>query len=271
MKKIWLYCIFAIFLSGCIAPKPQDFEQSEFVATNLKTQKELNFGEFIDEISKFDIILLGESHKDNASRFLESKIITQIAKNHSVTAVLEMIDDIRNEAMQKAKLDKENIEPKALQKAINWDKSWKWKDYGYMVEKLFYSPVQISSGNLTKDEKKTIMAGAQDLKGEFSTTPQVKEKIKKEISKAHEIDDETLNKFVQAQQYKDRRMADKLVHTKTQKAVLIAGAYHTNKEVGVPLHIKDFKTPKSVRVVYLYDDKLSNSKNTDYIIKEKNE
>ena len=106
MKKIWLYCIFAIFLSGCIAPKPQDFVQSEFVATNLKTQKELNFGEFIDEISKFDIIILGESHKDNASRFLESKIIEEIAKNHSVTAVLEMIDDSRNEAMQKAKLDK---------------------------------------------------------------------------------------------------------------------------------------------------------------------
>ena len=267
--KIFIFIVVVFGLSGCLAPTPQDFEQKEFSVLNLNSNKELNFDEFMDEISKFDIILLGESHKDNASRFLESKISTDLAKNYSVTAVLEMFDDSKNEILQTAKSSKENIKSSDLRKAINWDKRWKWRDYEYMVQKLFYSDIVLTSGNLTDDEKRTIMAGAQDLKGEFSIKQEVKEKIKKEISKAHEIDKETLEKFVQAQQYKDRRMADKLVHAKTQKAILIAGAYHTNKEVGVPLHIKDFKTPKSVAVVYLYDEAMTSLKNSDYIIKEK--
>lgn len=59
-----------------------------------------------------------------------------------------------------------------------------------------------------------------------------------------------VDKLVEIQQFKDRRMADVLVHH-PNKVLLLAGSYHTSKKIGIPLHIQDFKSSKKIVVVNL--------------------
>ncbi|WP_304342597.1 ChaN family lipoprotein, partial [Campylobacter ureolyticus] len=81
---------------------------------------------------------------------------------------------------------------------------------------------------------------------------------------------ETISKMVEIQQFKDRRMADKLVHS-SKLAILIAGRNHTDKTIGVPLHIIDFNKSKkfsSVGLGYECEEVEIESKNEqDYLIK----
>lgn len=67
------------------------------------------------------------------------------------------------------------------------------------------------------------------------------------ISLSHKLNPqenkELLDKLVEIQQFKDRRMADILVHH-VNKILLLAGNYHTSKRVGISLHIQDFKSSK---------------------------
>ena len=122
---------------------------------------------------------------------------------------------------------------------------------------------------MSKNEINTIFAGAEPIKGDVSTTKGVKDRIKEGIELSHgKMDDKTLAAFIQVQQYKDRRMAD-VINRANNSALLIAGSLHTFKDVGVPLHLIDFKTKKRVKVLILgsddYEQGAIDSTKADYI------
>lgn len=114
----------------------------------------------------------------------------------------------------------------------------------------FYSRAKILGANLSRSEITSIYNGVQPLKGYVSTTNEVKNKFFDIISLSHKLNPqenkELLDKLVEIQQFKDRRMADVLVHH-TNKVLLLAGSYHTSKKIGIPLHIQDFKVIKNSR------------------------
>lgn len=269
MKKVIFYTILAIFFSGCISPNIADYEKKEFMAINLKTNQKLEFGEFINELNKYDIVLLGEHHDDFLHKFLTLKIANELAKFGDLSVALEMLESSKQSCINKAKQNKAKISQNEIKNALCWEK-WKYKDYKYLIENLFYSQIEILGANLNKDEISTIMKGAQPLKGDKSTTKNVKEAIKKVISESHKTDDnEILEVLSTAQQYKDRRMADILINSKN-KVILLAGSYHIDKDMGIPLHIDDFNSYKKINkkaVVIFLGDK--NYINADYFIKEK--
>ena len=72
-----------------------------------------------------------------------------------------------------------------------------------------------------------------------------------------------LEKMTEIQQFKDRRMADILAHC-SGKAILLAGFFHTNKKIGVPLHLSDFATPKKISVI-VFSHKKGDEIGSDYI------
>jgi len=52
------------------------------------------------------------------------------------------------------------------------------------------------------------------------------------------------------QQQRDRRMAERLLAA-PQPALLLAGAYHVRKDLGVPLHLADLKAQGESKVLLL--------------------
>lgn len=250
MKKYWInkilfFCILSIFY-GCanlgeISKDTILNIQSKGEIINLKNKQSIKFQELIDQILKTDIILIGEIH-DNFRHHLAKIAILQASLNKNDSLALEMID-----SKKQSKIDalSKQISKENLKDAIGWDKKWKYKNYKEIVELAFYE-ANLKGANLAKDEIELIFRGAMPLNGVLSTTDNVKSQIAELIEQNHKMSDKNLlSLFVSVQQYKDRRMADVLLRQKG-KAFLVAGNYHIYKNVGVPLHLKDFKNKKSV-------------------------
>lgn len=250
LKYLILSLIF--FFSSCAFNDLQ--EQKDYEIYDVKNDKKLLFNDFIDHLSNYDVVLLGEEHDIYKHHIAEAKILSALSSIKKINVALEMLSVDKQEIIDKALENKQNIKPKDIKKSLNWDKKWHQKGYYEVLESFFYKDTMITAANLTNEEIMTIYNGAEKISGLESTTKDVKNRIEDIIKNNHSIDDITLEKLVQIQQYKDRRMADVLVQSNIF-SVLIAGKYHCYKNIGVPLHIKDFKSYKRVAVVSFENEK----------------
>ncbi|HBK6304108.1 TPA: ChaN family lipoprotein [Campylobacter jejuni] len=230
-------------------------ENKDFYILDMHTQKKISFEDMILELLKADVILLGEKHDEAKHKISQVMIFNALegnlsSQNISFDVALEMLASTEQNHLDKALKNKKNIKANELANALNWDKSWKWKDYEQFVNVVFYSRSKILGANLSRSEITSIYNGAQPLKGYVSTTNEVKKQLFDIISLSHELNPEENKKLVEIQQFKDRRMADVLVHH-PNKVLLLAGSYHTSKKIGIPLHIQDFKSSKKIVVVNL--------------------
>ncbi len=231
-------------------------ENKDFYILDTHTQKKISFEDMILELLKADVILLGEKHDEVKHKISQVMIFNALegnlsSQNINFDVALEMLASTEQNHLDKAFKNKKTIKANELTNALNWDKVWKWKDYEQFVNVVFYSKSKILGANLSRSEITSIYNGAQPLKGYVSTTNEVKKQLFDIISLSHKLNPEEnkelLDKLVEIQQFKDRRMADVLVHH-VNKVLLLAGSYHTSKKIGIPLHIQDFKSSKKIGI-----------------------
>ena len=270
--KIVIFLIFALFLVGCsgkyeVTPQKLDDIKATAKIVNLSTNKTMDFDGFIVEVLDADILLVGELHDDFDHHLAEILLIKALSKNKNIDVAFEMLGGDKQKYADG--LDKKT-RPGELIKAIKWnDKMWELRHYKGVLEAAFYS-ANIKCANLSEDEIKLIFTGAQPISGQFSTSKSVQEAIVKIVGRVHEgVNKQDIQKLVQAQQYKDRRMAD-VVNKSANFALLIAGRYHVQKDIGVPLHLMDFKTKKKFKTLFLgFDGDDTSAKEADYLWKFK--
>ncbi|EIF6275229.1 ChaN family lipoprotein, partial [Campylobacter jejuni] len=253
-------------------------ENKDFYILDTHTQKKISFEDMILELLKADVILLGEKHDEVKHKISQVMIFNALegnlsSQNINFDVALEMLASTEQNHLDKAFKNKKTIKANELTNALNWDKVWKWKDYEQFVNVVFYSKSKILGVNLSRSEITSIYNGAQPLKGYVSTTNEVKKQLFDIISLSHKLNPEEnkelLDKLVEIQQFKDRRMADVLVHH-VNKVLLLAGSYHTSKKIGIPLHIQDFKSSKKIVVVNLSYGEID-LKDSDYVLIYKGE
>ena len=269
--KILLHPLAIALFCGCVSSDKITLNDLNTLKTDskiirLRDRAPLQFNEFINELSNVDVLVIGELHENKNHKAAEILLIETLATIKNLDVAFEMISSEKQPLIDKAYAD--TIPPENLLSAINWDKSWSVSHYGDIV-KSAYKSANLKAANLSKNEINTIFAGAEPIKGDVSTTKGVKDKIKEGIELSHgKMDDKTLAAFIQIQQYKDRRMAD-VLNRANNSALLIAGSLHTFKDVGVPLHLIDFKTKKRVKVLILgsddYEQGAIDSTKADYI------
>ena len=270
--KIFIFLIFALFLVGCsgkyeVTPQRLDSIKTTAKIVNLSTNKTMDFDDFIVEVLDVDILLVGELHDDFDHHLAEILLIKALSKNKNIDVAFEMLGGDKQKYADG--LDKKT-RPGELIKTIKWNnKMWELRHYKGVLETAFYS-ANIKCANLSEDEIKLIFAGAQPISGKFSTSKSVQEAIVKIVRGAHGgVNKQDIQKLVQAQQYKDRRMAD-VVNKSANFALLIAGRYHVQKDIGVPLHLMDFKTKKKFKTLFLgFDGDDTSAKEADYLWKFK--
>ncbi|EAL8915878.1 iron transporter [Campylobacter jejuni] len=253
-------------------------ENKDFYILDTYTQKKISFEDMILALLKADVILLGEKHDEAKHKISQVMIFNALegnlsSQNINFDVALEMLASTEQNHLNESFKNKKTIKTNKLANALNWDKGWKWKDYEQFVNAVFYSRAKILGANLSRLEITSIYNGVQPLKGYISTTDRVKKQIFDIISLSHKLNPqenkELLYKLVEIQQFKDRRMADILVHH-TNKVLLLAGNYHTSKKIGIPLHIQDFKSDKKVVVVNLNYGEID-LKDSDYVLVYKEE
>jgi uncharacterized iron-regulated protein len=105
------------------------------------------------------------------------------------------------------------------------------------------APYPVWSANLDRSEIKQLFIDKPAVQGKHSNLAndgKVHDKLKDIIRVMHDnqIDAPRLAAMLSVQQQRDRRMAERLLAAPAP-AVLIAGAYHAHKDLGVPLHVQD--------------------------------
>lgn len=281
--RLLFISLFAFVFCACAGlnvPKSIDFNasknslkndkdlQKDFKIIDNKSKKELNFEEFLAEIAKFDLILLGESHDKLSHHLAQREIIARLGEMGDLAVVFEQLSSDKQEKITAAQKNAANIDKSEIKKALGWEKGWDYDGYEQILESIFYTKTRIIAGNLSRAEINQIYAGAEKIRGEISTKPAVRERLKKIIIAQHKMPEDRLEKMVEIQQFKDRRMADKLVHL-PHRAVLVAGSFHTDKSVGVRLHILDFLNAKNLKQKSFVIVHFSNSKDFENKFSEK--
>lgn len=215
---------------------------------NLATNKTLSVEQFLQELDGVDVLLVGESHLNIQHKVAEMLLINELTSRRKVDVAFEMIASSKQVLIDQAYAQK--LPSRKLLDAIEWDKRWDERHYGEVV-RLAYEKGRLKGANLNRSEVETIILGAQEIKGRLSTTTQVKQRLANLILATHDnVGEEFRDKLVQAQLYKDRRMADVLKKSKNF-VILIAGGYHTHKNIGVLLHLADFQSTKKAKVLLL--------------------
>ncbi|MNE60075.1 hypothetical protein D3C80_1551990 [compost metagenome] len=105
------------------------------------------------------------------------------------------------------------------------------------------------------------------LTGDASTAPQVQATLLDDIRESHcgLLPEAQMPAMLAVQQQRDRGMAESLLAAPTP-AVLLAGAFHVRKDLGVPLHLKDLGAGEGNAVLVLAEvGKTVTAESADYV------
>lgn len=126
--------------------------------------------------------------------------------------------------------------PVDLLAALGWHPEWNWAFYGPLMRYALAQPYRLLAADLHPDEAQAIQRRPQRLSGMRSTAPAVRHRLLAHIS--HRYPEEMGQSMLAVHQQRDRRMAQALLDAPLP-ALLLAGADHVRKDIGVPLHMAD--------------------------------
>lgn len=261
MLKYFGLCLSVVGLTACAGNLPNTVQPTmgttihapattSFDIRHAHTNAPIAYPDFLATLAKADYIILGEYHDSTPQHRLASQLLQDLHKERPQgSLLLEMLTIDQQPAIDKAYSSPQTVDK--LPKALNWQRSWDWNLYGQIVAQPFLLNYPLVATNLTKAEVKTLMQGAEPLKGYLSTSDTIKAVLKARILKAHGLDGGELDKadarlvdnMVAIQQFRDRRMAEKLLSS-PKPALLLTGNYHAQKSIGIPMHLADLQYGK---------------------------
>lgn len=194
-----------------------------------------------------DVLLLGEQHDAPEHHMIEREAVQALAERGQLAALaLEMAEEGRSTA---------HVAPGAseaqVQAALDWnDKAWPWNSYGPAVMAAVRAGVPVVGANLPRARMKNAMADVSldvQLNGEAYTAQQdaVREGHCKMLPEGQIVP------MTRIQVGRDRAMAQTVVKARQpgKTVLLIAGAGHVVRTLGVPQHLPDDVKAVSVRML----------------------
>jgi uncharacterized iron-regulated protein len=194
-----------------------------------------------------DALLLGEQHDAPEHHVIERETVeTLVARGQLAALALEMAEEGRSTARLAATASETQV-----QAALDWnDKAWPWRNYGPTVMAAVRAGVPVVGANLPRARMKDAMADVSldvQLNGEAYTAQQdaVREGHCKLLPESQIIP------MTRIQVGRDRAMAQTIVKARQpgKTVLLIAGAGHAVRALGVPQHLPDDVKVASVRLL----------------------
>jgi uncharacterized iron-regulated protein len=194
-----------------------------------------------------DALLLGEQHDAPEHHVIERETVEAlVARGRLAALALEMAEEGRSTAHVAATASEAQV-----QAALGWnDKAWPWASYGPAVMVAVRAGVPVVGANLPRARMKDAMADVSldaQLNGEAYTAQQdaVREGHCKLLPESQIIP------MTRIQVGRDRAMAQTIVKARQpgKTVLLIAGAGHAVRALGVPQHLPDDVKISSVRLL----------------------
>ncbi|MBD9426638.1 ChaN family lipoprotein [Pseudomonas sp. PDM15] len=236
-----------------IAPEGRDHAQLGQIV-DLASGERISPEQLVERLAQARRVLVGEQHDNPDHHALQLWLSRELSAQRAQGSVLmEMINP-----NQQAKVEQVQAEIRAGQPpadafvALAWLPNWDWGLYGALVQHELRQPYPLLSANLDRAEIMQIYQARPTLRGSASTAPAVQEKLQEDIRESHcgLLPDSQIPAMLAVQQQRDRRMAERLAAA-PKPAMLLAGAFHVRKDLGVPLHLTDLGAGEGNAVLIL--------------------
>ncbi|BBB29010.1 ChaN family lipoprotein [Neptunomonas japonica] len=224
----------------------------------------------ITDLQKSHYVLVGEKHDNEDHHRLELQLLESLLNKPHTRVVFEMLTDEQqsNIALLSSTDSKDQIHRK-----LSWnDKGWPWKDYAPLIHNSLLKGANISAGNINRATIKQIYQQKNNdtLFNEtpFKTLKNIPEVAKKQIlnqvfeSHCQLMPKAQLAPMMTIQLTRDASMANAMLIGK-EPSILIAGSFHTQKNIGVPLHLRQV-TKQTTKTVLLAEVRKNQLQPEDY-------
>lgn len=253
MHHYYLVCLGLMCLILSVSSRAQPNTHNLAISTDestiidTATNTPIDYPAFLMKLAWADYVILGEYHDSISQHRLAGQLLKDLHKQRPQgSLLLEMLTVDQQANIDKLTQKSALPHTKKLAKALNWQTSWDWSLYEQIVTQPFEFGYALVGTNLTKNEIQILMQGAEPLNGHLSTSDDIKTTLKQRILTAHSFDKNPPNKtdeavvdnMVAIQQFRDRRMAEKILAS-PKPALLLTGNYHAQKHIGIPMHLID--------------------------------
>lgn len=182
-----------------------------------------------------DAILFGEQHDAPQHHVLERGLVRALAQQGRLAAlVLEMSERGRSTAGLPV-----DAGAAAVREALRWDDdAWKWDDYGPVVMEAVRAGVPVLGANLSRSDMRTAMS---DAALDTTLAPRALAQQQDNIRSGHcfLLPESQIGPMARVQLARDAAMARTIgaAARPGQTVLLIAGAGHVSRTLGVPQHL----------------------------------
>lgn len=223
------------------------------VIVDLHRNAVITPAQLVTKLQAHDQLLVGERHDNPDHHALQLWLLQALAQRRPQgSLLLEMLEPGQQARVDAVRRDvREGRGPADLPEALGWEKGWDWNLYGPLVNHALAQPYPLLQANLGREEIMSIYRAAPTLYGRASSTAAVRDALLAQIEVSHcgMLPASQLPAMLAVQQQRDRRMAEQMVAA-PKPSMLLAGAFHVRRDLGVPLHIEDL-SGKPVAVLML--------------------
>jgi len=198
--------------------------------------------QLLDRLAPAQRVLVGEQHDNPDHHALQLWLSRELSRQRPQGSVLmEMLNPDQQGGVEQAQAATRAGQAVADPfQVLAWQPGWDWSLYGPLVLHQLRQPYPLLAANLNRAEIMQIYRQRPLLQGERSSAAKVQERLLADIRESHcgLLPDSQLPAMLAVQQQRDRRMAEALLAA-PQPSLLLAGAFHVRKDLGVPLHLDD--------------------------------
>ncbi|MFQ6574223.1 ChaN family lipoprotein [Pseudomonas sp. UM16] len=276
--RVLLLCLLSL-LAACqshevlpppapIAPQGRDHAELGMIR-ELATGRTLTPQQLIKRLATAPRVLVGEQHDNPDHHAVQLWLLRELASQRPQGSLLmEMVNPDQQEKVDAAQAaTRAGQLPSDPFQALAWQANWDWSLYGPLVTYALRQPYPLLAANLNRAQIMQIYKQRPVLEGSASTRPEVQATLLDDIRQSHcgLLPESQMPAMLAVQQQRDRRMAERLLAAPTP-ALLLAGAFHVRKDLGVPLHLSDLGAGEGNQVLILAEvGKTVTAERADYV------
>ena len=224
------------------------------VILDLRSGERITPQRLVERLARPSRVVVGEQHDNPDHHALQLWLSRELAARRPQGSVLlEML-----KPNQQTRVDQVRAETRAGRppldaiRALAWQPGWDWAMYGALVRYQLRQPYPLLAANLDREEIMRIYQQRPALQGQASTAAAVQQRLQRDIRESHcgLLPESQVPAMLVVQQQRDRRMAEALLAA-PRPSLLLAGAFHARKDLGVPLHLADLGAGQGNAVLML--------------------
>lgn len=257
----FLLLLVMVVLAACqsVAPlpawrSPEGLEHADLgVIIDLRNGASLTPQQLLAELADSEHVLVGERHDNPDHHALQLWLLQALAQRREQGSVLlEMLNpDQQQKVAQVQRSMRKGERPADLPAALGWQQGWDWALYAPLVEYGLAQSYPLLQANLDRAEISSIYREVPSLTG-APAAPDVQTALLEQIRASHcqMLPETQLPAMLAVQQQRDQRMAQQLAAA-PKPAMLLAGAFHVRRDLGVPLYLQGQASMRDLRVLML--------------------